>query len=109
MDLPTNVAIGDTGPVWQVGHFEDQTNDYTVLDGGYSCRLAVVDTAISRVVAVKTDDSKFFVAALTSAETSGLVRGQIYDIRMQIENATLVPPMSKEVKFLIFTTNGGVP
>lgn len=108
MDLPTNVAIGDTGPVWQVGHFEDQANDYATLDSNYTCRLAVIGTAISRAVAVKTADSKFFVAALTAVETAALVRGGLYDVRVQIENLTLVPPMSKEIQFLVFMKNSGI-
>jgi hypothetical protein len=108
MELPEKVAVGDTGPVYQVGHFDDEAGDWSTLGVNYTCSLAVIGTAISRTVSTKTGDSKFFVASLTPVETATLVRGQIYMVCVQINNSTLTPALAKEVQFPIFMTLGGV-
>ncbi len=109
MNLPSNVFKGDTGPVWNVGHFDESANDWADISGvEYVCNLAIVGTAVSRAIVARTADNKFFVASLTTAETASLVEGVTYDVRVQISNATLNPAMSKELSFPVFVLSGGV-
>ena len=109
MNLPANIFRGDTGPVWNVGHFDESANDWADISGvSYVCNLVIVGTAVSRAIVARTADNKFFVASLTTAETAGLVEGVTYDVRVQISNATLNPAMSKEISFPVFVLSGGV-
>lgn len=108
MNLPVNVAIGDSSPVWNFGNQGDDGETWAVLDSNYVGRISVLDTLISRTVTTKTTDSLYFVAALTSAETAGLTRGVAYQVCLQIENATLIPPFAKEIKIPIFMVIGGI-
>jgi hypothetical protein len=102
MITPITLFKGDDMELIQV---RPRLNDDTaVIDSNWVCEIAVMNEAREivvpkRTVTLKSDDGKYFLAGLTSAETSLLTvakRMTQYIFAVQCKNNTLSPAYNRE-------------
>jgi len=99
----TAIKQGDIGPIWRIGILEldaDGVATGALVDlsaGGWTCTVAVptASTPISRAVTDLSTDNFRFLVQLTPAETA-LLEPEKHVIAIQVDNATLTPPFTKE-------------
>lgn len=103
---------GDTSDVWEVGFVTSAPGVRPVvladLTEGFTCRIAVKDSAIAREVTVRTADDLRFRAWLTPAETAQLGPGE-WTVGIELRNPALVPPLVKEVHRKLWIHPEAVP
>jgi hypothetical protein len=100
----TAIKQGDIGPIWRVGVNEldaDGVPTGNLIDlsvGAWTCQIAVpsASTPILRAVTDLSTDNFRFLAQLAPAETALLADGTTHLVAIQIDNAGLTPPFSKE-------------
>ena len=99
----TAIKQGDTGPIWRVGILEldaDGVPTGSLIDlsaPGWNCTVAVPSASvpISRAVTDLSTDNFRFLVQLTPAETA-LLEAEKHVVAIQLDNATLTPPFTKE-------------
>lgn len=97
------LSSGDTSDVWEVGFVTSPPGVrpavLAVLDGNFTCRIAVQGTALvsPREVTVKNAAGTRFRAWLTPAETRALGPGD-WVVGIELSNPALSPPLVKEVQ-----------
>lgn len=106
--IADNVAKGDSGPVWMLDHIDANGNQLS-LASGYTCKMAVEGTLISRTITDRSEDNLYYLISLTAAETATLIQGLTYTVGLQLENATYIPALVKEVRQRIFIDSNIVP
>lgn len=106
--ITTNIAKGDSSPVWHFGHLDADGNQLS-LASGYTCKVAVEGTAIARTITARTADDLYYLVSLTAAETATLTVDQVYNVGMQLENPSYSPALVQERRERIFIQSNIVP
>lgn len=102
----TAIKQGDIGPIWRIGVNELDadgvpTGDLIDLSAtGWTCQVKVPSAGtpgIDRLVTERSSDNFRYLVQLEPDETALLEPGEASLVAIQLDNATLTPPFSKEV------------
>lgn len=106
--LTQTLKQGDTSGIWLVGH-KNIDGNWLSLVTGYTCTVKIKGTTVpSRIVTDKNSAQDRFIVALLPSETVALVVGQTYEVAIQLDNATYIPQLSKEVCRRVFIDDAGI-